>query len=121
MEIDTGAAVSIISDKTSTSLPRFDKFPLLQPTQVILQTYTGESIPGLGELSVNVTYQGTSHTSLLVVKETSLIGRNWSTKIQLDWKTLLNQARTWFLELLLSANVYMHVCVCVLVHQPPRL
>ena len=90
MEIDTGAAVSIISDKTHTSLPHLKKLPL-QPTQVILRTYTGESISVLGELSVNVTCQGTSHTlSLLVVEEDgpSLIGRNWLTKFQLDWKTI---------------------------------
>ena len=45
----------------------------------------------LGELSVIVTCQGTNHTlPLLVVKEDgrSLIGRNWLTKIQLDWKNI---------------------------------
>ena len=35
MEIDTGAAVSIISDRTRTSLPYLEKLPL-QPTQVTL-------------------------------------------------------------------------------------
>ena len=35
MEIDTGAAVSIISDKTCTSLPHLHKL-LLQPSQVKL-------------------------------------------------------------------------------------
>ena len=78
MEIDTGAAVSIISDRTRTSLPYLEKLPL-QPTQVTLRTYTGESIPVLGELSVIVTCQGTNHTlPLLVVREdgSSLIGMN---------------------------------------------
>ena len=90
MEIDTGAAVSIISDRTHTSLPYLEKLPL-QPTQVTLRFYTGESIPVLGELLVNATCQGTNHTlPLLVVKEDgpSLIGRNWLTKIQLDWKNI---------------------------------
>ena len=89
MEIDTGAAVSIISD-ARTSLSHLQILPL-QPTQVKLRIYTGESIPVLGELSVNVTYGGTSCTlPLLVVKEAgpSLIGRNWLTKIQLDWKSI---------------------------------
>ena len=83
-------AVSIISDRTHTSLPYLQKLPL-QPTQVALQTYTGESIPELGELSVNATCQGTNHTLLLLeVKEnrSSLIGRNWLTIIQLDWKSI---------------------------------
>ena len=69
MEIDTGAAVSIVSDRTRKSLPYLEKLPL-QPTQVTLQTYTGESIAVLGELSVIVTCQGINHIlPLLVVKE----------------------------------------------------
>ena len=90
MEIDAGAAVSIISDRTRTNLPYLVKLPL-QPTQVTLRTYTGETIPVLGELSVIVTSQGTNHTlPLLVVKEDgpSLVGRIWLTKIQLDWKSI---------------------------------
>ena len=90
MEIDTGVAVSIISDRTCTSLPYLEKLPL-QPTQATLRTYTGENILVLGELSVIVTCQGTNHTlPLLVVKEDgpSLIGRNWLTKIPLDWKNI---------------------------------
>ena len=85
-EIDTGAAVSIISDRTLTSLPYLEKLPL-QLTQVTPQTYTGESMPVLGELSVNATYQGTNHTLLLwVVKEDgpSFMSRKWLTNIQLD-------------------------------------
>ena len=92
MEIDTGAAVSIISDKIRSSLPNLHKLPL-QPTQVTLRTYTGESIPVLGELSVNVTCQGTTCTLLLVVvKEDgpALIGRNWLTKIRLDWRNIFS-------------------------------
>ena len=92
MEIDMGAAVYIISEKTHASLSHLQKLPL-QSTQVKLHTYTGESIPVLGELSVNVTCQGTSHIlPLLVVKEDgpSLIGRNWLAMIQLDWKKLLD-------------------------------
>ena len=95
MEIDTGAAVSIISDRTHTSLPYLEKLPL-QLTQVTLQTYTGESIPVLGELSVNVTCQGTNHTLLLLaVKEDvpSFISRNWFTNIQLDWKNILQSLK----------------------------
>ena len=90
MDIDTGVAVSIISEKAYASLSHIQKLSL-QPTQVKLHTYTGESISVLGELSVNVTCQGTSHTlPLFVVKEDgpSLIGRNWLAMIQLDWKNI---------------------------------
>ena len=57
MEVDTGAAVSIISNKTLNSIPNFLKL-LLQPTPDTLQTYTGEIILLLGKLSVQVEYQG---------------------------------------------------------------
>ena len=69
MEIDTGAAVSIISDRTCTNLPYLEK-PPLQITQVTLRTYRGESIPVLGKLLVKVTCQGINQTlPILVVKE----------------------------------------------------
>ena len=86
MESDTGAAVSITSDRTHTSLPYLEKLPF-QLTQVTLQTYTGESTPVLGELSVDVTCQDTDHTLLLLAVKgdgPSFIGRNWLTKIQLN-------------------------------------
>jgi len=51
MEIDTGAAVSIISKETYDTL--FSQVPLNQAT-VGLCTYTGESISIRGELSVDV-------------------------------------------------------------------
>ena len=53
MEVNTGAEVSLISEGTCESL-----FPLMQPAQsnVILKTYTGEVIPVVCELQVNVQY-----------------------------------------------------------------
>ena len=81
-----GAEVSIVSDKTRTSLPHLHKLPL-QPLQVKLRTYTGQSIQVLGEISVDITCQGSKHTlPLLLVKEDgpSLIGRNWLTQIRLE-------------------------------------
>ena len=57
MEVDTGAAVSIISDKTWNSILKLQKL-LLQSTTAKLRTYTGHSIVALGELSVKVEYYG---------------------------------------------------------------
>ena len=53
MEVDTGTEVSLIFEGTRESL-----FPLMQPAQssVILKTYTGEVIPIVGKLQVNVQY-----------------------------------------------------------------
>ena len=92
MEVDTGEAVSIISNKTLNSIPNFPKLPL-QPTLDTLQTYTGEIIPVLGKLSIQVEYHGQNATlPLLVVQNEgpSLIGRNWLAQIQLDWKSIFS-------------------------------
>ena len=76
MEVDTGAAVSIISEETYKKL-----FPNLnlQKVPIGLKTYTGESIPVLGEIVVEVKYQKQSHQlSLIVVKgkDHNLFGRD---------------------------------------------
>ena len=61
----------------------------------------------LGELSVIVTCQGTNHTlPLLVVKQDgpNLIGRNWLTGIQLDWKNIFTVTGEWQLDELLHQH-----------------
>ena len=92
MEVDTGAAVSIISNKTRNSIPNLRKL-VLQSTSAKLRTYTGETIQVVGELSVKVEYHGQNAVlPLLVVQEEgpSLIGRNWLTQIRLDWKNVFS-------------------------------
>ena len=67
MEVDTGAAVSLISEATVRSLfPRAK----LQPSTAMLRTYTGEPMAVVGELSVDIQYkqQGPKKLSLVVVK-----------------------------------------------------
>ena len=88
MELDTGAAVSVISSAAKAKL-----FPQFKPesTSVILATYTGEKISVLGQIMVDVKY-GKQHKQLplYVVKGDgpSLLGRNWLTEINLNWKSL---------------------------------
>ena len=88
MELDTGAAVSVISSTAKAKL-----FPQLKPesTSVILATYTDEKISVLGQIMVDVKY-GKQHKTLplYVVKGDgpSLLGRNWLTEINLNWKSL---------------------------------
>jgi len=53
MEVDTGAAPSIVSEKTYHKL--FPEMPL-QPTSVRLHTYSGEPLTVLGEQEVEVRY-----------------------------------------------------------------
>ena len=82
MELDTAAAVSIISEQTQRKTRR---------STAILRTYTGESMTVAGELEVQVNYGSQSHKlPLLVVagKGPSLFGRDWLQHIQLNWKTI---------------------------------
>ena len=68
----------------------------MQPSNVLLSTYTGEIVRPLGETFVKVEYSGLQHSlPLLEVQEGTyaLFGRSWFMDIKLDWKNLpgLNQ------------------------------
>ena len=61
-------------------------------TNVVLSTYTGETVRPLGEAHVKVEYMGSQQPlPLLIVHEgtSALFGRNWLTDVKLDWKNLL--------------------------------
>ena len=64
MEVDTGAAVSVISEETRTCL--FSNIKV-NDTSVILTTYTGEQMAVTGEVSVTVTYRQKNHLLTLCV------------------------------------------------------
>ena len=88
MEVDTGAAVSLMSQKKlKQALPGAK----VKPTNVVLRTYTSEVIPVLGEVLVDVTYgQQSKKLTLYVTKRDGpcLMGREWLKSIRLDWKTI---------------------------------
>ena len=85
MEVDTGAALSIISEETLHQLwPDWQ----LTPTQVRLQSYSGEAIQVLGSKMVQLQYKHqVARLPLLVVKGAgpSLFGRNWLQTVRLHW------------------------------------
>ena len=88
MEVDTGASISLISETTYQKLWEFETPPELQQTAVKLRTYTGEEIGVVGCINVKVqSYRQEAQLPLLVVKGEgpSLLGRNWLTKLQLNW------------------------------------
>ncbi len=93
MEVDTGAVLSVISEKERQVL-----FPTvhLRSTGIVLRTYTGQHMKVLGEISVHVQYlrQDVPELPLIVVQEDGpcLLGRNWLSHIQLDWKSLTPSA-----------------------------
>ena len=57
MEIDTGAAVSLISEKTYHQKWKKGNAPPLEPTNTKLRTYIGEEVAVLGTINVNVKHE----------------------------------------------------------------
>ena len=95
MEIDTGAALSLVSEATFEKL--WKKKPALAPSQVRLRSYSGEPIPVVGSVEVNVVYkQQSAKLPLLVVHEDglSLLGRNWLSQLKLDWQEIHHLSTT---------------------------
>ena len=85
MELDTGASLSLISED---SYQKYFSHLQLENSNVKLTTYTGDNIAVLGELHVKVQHGRQTETlPLIVVKGSgpSLFGRNWLSKLILDW------------------------------------
>ncbi|XP_062864461.1 uncharacterized protein K02A2.6-like [Trichomycterus rosablanca] len=85
MELDTGSALSIISEADYKRL--FSKLPL-EKTSVMLKTYTGEEVSPKGKLKVDVTHGNKTHQLELYVLKSggpALLGRERLRKIQIDW------------------------------------
>ncbi|CAG2256061.1 unnamed protein product [Mytilus edulis] len=77
MELDTGSAVSVISQADFSK--RLGHVKLIEAT-IILQTYSGESIKPLGCANVKVHYKGETHALPLYVVPKGgppLFGREW--------------------------------------------
>ena len=86
MELDTGAAVSIISTMTKAKLFPEEK---LTESSLILTTHSGEQLKIAGQMLVNVKYGKQQHQLPVYVVNgngPSLMGRNWLQKITLNWK-----------------------------------
>ena len=88
MEIDTGAAVSIIPQELYET--KLSHLPLSK-SKVVLKTYSGERLQVLGEVQLPVQYQGQSaKLTAFIVKgnNPALLGRDWLTKLKLDWSRI---------------------------------
>ena len=85
MEVDSGASFSLMSEATFRRLwPGRD----LHPSSVRLQTYSKEPITVVGCCNVNIEYNGqTGEMPLEIVAGSgpTLFGRDWMSKISLDW------------------------------------
>ena len=85
MEVDTGAAVSIMSEETKRQL-----FPSLQikKSGIILQMYTSDQLSTLGKCLVTAKYQNQKKNMEIYVvkgKGPTLLGRDWLQHFKLDW------------------------------------
>ena len=88
MEIDTGTAVSIMSNKTKKAL--FLSKVLSKPT-LNLRTFASEPIPVLGQSTVEVcygTYVGTHQLHVVKGSGPTLLGRDWLHDIRVDWVSI---------------------------------
>ena len=88
MELDTGAAVTFVSELT---FQRKWSNVTLQTSTARLHTYSGEPLPVVGQAEVQVQYgEQELKLPLIVVggKGPSLFGRDWLSRIQLDWKKI---------------------------------
>ena len=91
MEVDTGASLTLIGKSTFDKLWEAQAAPPLQSANNKLRTYTGENIEVLGVANVDVSFQEQNHNlQLLVVAGDgpSLLGRDWLSKIRLNWAEL---------------------------------
>uniref|UniRef100_A0A3Q2EGN4 Gypsy retrotransposon integrase-like protein 1 n=1 Tax=Cyprinodon variegatus TaxID=28743 RepID=A0A3Q2EGN4_CYPVA len=85
MELDTGAAVSVISENL---YKRRFKSVKLSPANCVLKTYSQESLQLMGKFVAKVKcHETTKKLELLVVKGRgpALMGRDWISQLKLDW------------------------------------
>ena len=90
MKIDTGAAVSIISESTWKNKL---KQPTLKPCSLVLKEYPDNHLHIEGCCEVQVQVGETIKQLELIVCEgngVSLLGRNWLKEIRLDWSAIAN-------------------------------
>ena len=95
MELDTGASVSIISEKTFNE--NFRGIVALQPSTVSLTSYSGHELEIIGQADVEITYKSQVVIMPLVVvrgQGPSLFGRNWLQKIKSIGKILKISVKT---------------------------
>ena len=90
MEVDTGAAFSVISEVTRQAVFARET---LHPSDLVLKTYTDEHMNVKGTINMRVQYGDQKQKLVLVVVEgngPSLLGRNWLKYLRLDWNNIFS-------------------------------
>ena len=93
MELDTGSVVSIVNETTYR-----EKFSdrSSRRTNLKLQGYNKAPVAVLGVIDVPVVYKSQRATLPLVMTQgdvPNLFGRNWLSKLKLDWNELVQQTK----------------------------
>ena len=93
MEVDTGAFISVTGAQTYSELSKSVSHPLvLEKSNAVLKTYTGQLIPVKLILKVDLKFNNKVYKdmSLTVIEGNgpSLNGRNWLHSIRLDWNKI---------------------------------
>ena len=102
MEVDIGASLSIISEETYSRLWPEKKKPSLEESNITLRTYSGEQLAIKGTLQVDVEYKDQkAHLQLVVAtgQGPNLLGRDWLSRIRLNWTELCNNHACYSLSL----------------------
>ena len=89
MEVDTGAAASVITESTWQNIQTENL--QLKDTCPTLKDFSGNVIPTVGYVDIPVTYQEQAATlPTIVVKKgnCNLMGRDWLRHLRLDWKSI---------------------------------
>ena len=96
MQLDTGAAVSIIPETLYNKILTKRHLTRIRP----LRSYSGDKLDLLGELQVSVKYGAQTITLPLVVvvvvkgSKVPLLGRNWLEHIKLNWSEVFTVQET---------------------------
>ena len=97
MELDTGAAVTIVSERIYRSIPEVE----LHPCSTQLTSYTGGNIGVMGRAEVEVRVAeiirpDVAHKLPIIIVEGAgqcLIGRDWLDRIKLNWENIFTVQR----------------------------
>ncbi|XP_064459074.1 uncharacterized protein K02A2.6-like [Ornithodoros turicata] len=90
MQIDTGAAVSIITEDVCSSLGLRNA---LQPCTTRFKTYGGTPLHVTGKIDVLVEYEGQKKTLPVIVvpgRKPCLLGRDWLERLSLNWSDVFS-------------------------------
>ncbi|XP_048578018.1 uncharacterized protein K02A2.6-like [Nematostella vectensis] len=91
MEVDTGAARTVIPEKLFKE--NFGHLKL-KNASTSLKTYSGSVLPLIGETEVLVEYEGQSAKLPLIVAKVeskpAILGRNWLSVVKLNWEHLFS-------------------------------